>query len=255
MRNLLLLVFVLTFVSADVMYEMETESTGMVVGEDCGGIDELTVRIRNFIKGDRMRSELKAEALLKGKTEKLTITRLDKGVIWVIDNENKEFFEIPVHIDSARTPSAESSEELPDMTIKKTGETKEILKVTCEKYVISLSMPSGEDDLQMTQTIWVGKNFSGYDEIVAINKKMMGNFTNPGIIGIDKDLFEKIQKKITEIDGFPLEIELYLSTKIQGIEMVINSKSSVKKISTAPITDRVFELPEGYKPGTSLKSN
>jgi len=249
MKKFFVLIFLCSSIYADVMYEMETTSQGMM------GMGEGITVIRNFIKGDRMRTELKTKSPMLGEIEKFTIIRLDKGVVWVLDNENKEFSEIPLNTVLAETSAAETQDILPEIKIEKFDETKAILKIICDKYVISMNIKSNNDDLQIIQTMWLGTDFSGYNEIMAFNKKILNNITEPSIIGFDKKVIKELQKRISETNGFPLEIEFSLNMQNQGMEILLKTKSIIKKISTVPISDKVFEIPEGYQLNTSLKSN
>ncbi|MGB9720773.1 MAG: DUF4412 domain-containing protein [bacterium] len=244
----LLLILLCSGIFADVMYEMETTSQGyMETGES------ITL-VRTFIKGDRMRTEIKTNNSLLGEMEQNLITRLDKGVLWLLDKDRKEFLEIPLNADSEESFSDENTDSMPEIRIEKSEETKKILDVVCEKYVITMSINSDNDDLQITHIMWLGKNFSGYDEIMNFKQKMLSSIAEPTIVGINKKSIQEIRKKISDFDGFPMEIEINLHVQNQGLKMALKTTSIVKKITTVPISDRVFEIPETYKPSVSPKS-
>ncbi len=234
---------------ADVMYELETRTGGaMGIGEGC------TI-VRNFVKGDCMRTELKTENPLLGETEGFTITRMDKGVIWLFDQGRKKYSEVLLNCDSTTESSTGTNYPLPEISIVKTEEKKEVLKVTCEKYVISMKIKSQDDDLEIIQTMWMGKDFPGYDEIMEFNRKMRGNTKQLNIAGIDDGIIREFAKKISEIEGFPLEMELDINLQNQGADLVLKTRSVVRKISSVPISNKVFEIPEGYQLDSSLNSN
>jgi hypothetical protein len=237
MKKFFLLGLLSFFIYADVMYEMETTTKGMA-----GMADGITIT-RNFIKGEWMRTEIKSENNLLGSIEKIIITRLDKGVIWLLDKEKKEYIEMPINLDAIRTFS-DSFKTLPEIKIEKMDETKTILKIECKKYQISAEINSPEGSFNLRHTLWVGKNFPGYNDIMAFNNKMQGSIGDIDIPGIDNKVLKEVKKKVSEIDGFPMEMELIINMGEEGME--IRSTSTITKISTVPISDRVFDIPEGY---------
>ncbi len=247
---LLLFCFVISSNYADVMYEVETRTTGITGFEEGGAL------IRNFIKGDRMRTEVNAENPQLGKMENLTITRMDKGVVWIIDQQNRVFTEIPLDTGLAIDLPLEADSVQPEISIVKSDETKEILKVICEKYIVTMKTKSRDDSIEVLQTMWVGKNFPGYAEIVRFNRKAAFSIRELRIIGIDDSAVKQLAQRISKIEGFPLELEFNIKLKNQEYEFALKTVSVVKKISTVPISHKVFEIPEGYQPNNNnLRSN
>lgn len=248
MVKILFLFLIGSIVFADVMYEMETTSQGYI-----GTGDGITL-VRTFVKGDRMRTEIKTKNSLLGEIEQYMITRLDKGVVWILDRDKKEFAEIPLNADSEVLTAGEIEDSIPEIKIEKSEETKQILDIVCEKYVITMNTNSDNDGLQITQIMWLGRNFPGYDEIMVFKQKMLGSIAEPTIVGFNKKSIQELRKKISDFDGFPMEIEISLRMRNQGLNMALKTTSVIKKISTVPISDKVFEIPEKYKPSASLRS-
>lgn len=249
MNRIFILIFFITNIFSDVMYEMERTSQGFTL------MGEETTHIRNFIKGDLMRTEIKMKHPILGKIERITIVRLDKGIVWILDNEHKEYSEFPLKSDSTEIQTAKIPEILPAIKIEKLKESKEILKINCDKYTVSLTYKSDNDTIEMLQTIWLGKDFVGYDEIMGFNKKMLNTINFPSVPGIDNIIIKEFQKSISEIEGFPLELELNLKMQNQELDISLLTRNIVKKISTVPISNKVFEIPEGYQLNTSVKTN
>lgn len=249
MNRIFILIFFITNIFADVMYEMERTSQGFTLMEE-----EMTL-IRNFIKGDLMRTEIKTKTSITEEVEKIMILRPDKGIVWIIDNEHKEYSEFPLKSDSTEVQTAKISEILSEIKIEKLKESKEILKINCDKYTVSLTYKSDNDTIEMLQTMWVGKDFVGYDEIMGFNKKMLNTINFPSIPCIDNKIIKEFQKSISEIDGFPLELELNLKMQNHELDISLLTRNIVKKISTVPISNKVFEIPEGYQLNTSVKTN
>ncbi|MEO0184365.1 MAG: DUF4412 domain-containing protein [candidate division WOR-3 bacterium] len=248
MGKILVLVLICSNIFADVMYEMETSSEGyMGMGED-------TILVRTFVKGDRMRTEIKTKNSLLGEMEQCIITRLDRGVAWILDKDRKEFSEIPLSADSGLSVSEEIGDSMPEIKIEKTDETKQILDILCEKYILMMKINSDNEDLEIKQIMWLGKDFCGYDEIMMFKQKMLSSIAEPTIVGFNGKSIQELRKKISDFDGFPMEIEINLTMQNQGLNMAFKTTSVVKKITTVPISDRVFEIPENYKPSASQRS-
>ncbi len=250
MYRILIYLMLLSNIFGDVMYEMETTSQGLIeMGQST------TTLIRNFIKGDFMRTEIQIKDPILGDIERITIIRLDKGVAWVIDNEHKEYAEFSLKNDSVEGQTTETPENLPEIKVEKLEETKKILGVECDKYIVSLIFKLDNDTIEMTQTMWLGKDFAGYDEIMSFNKKMLSNINSTSLPGVDNKLIREFQKHISEIDGFPLELQLNLNTQNKETDISMQTKSTIKKISTVPISNRVFEIPEGYQLNNSIETH
>jgi hypothetical protein len=82
-----MLLFLAILLHADVMYEMTTKTTGMM------GMGDSETFMRIFIKGDRSRTEVKSTSTTMGELASAYIMRLDKSVMWTIDDANKKYME------------------------------------------------------------------------------------------------------------------------------------------------------------------
>ncbi len=239
MHRILLLVITFSIIYGDVMYEMETKTEGMI------GVSDQVTSIRNFIKSDRMRMEIKVSESGLNNGTAVTIIRLDKGAFWILNPENKEYIEIPLK-EPSESSIIDSSNTSSEFKIEKLPETKEILNIKCEKYFVVVDINAEDEKMEITQTMWIGRNFPGYDEIKEFNNKIQGCTDEADLIGIDNKLLRDLKRKILEIDGFPLEMELKVKLENNNTKMELKSSSVIKKLTTVPISDRVFEIPEGY---------
>lgn len=244
-RLFLILLFVV-FVYADVMYEMKTTTEGMM---GMGG--ETMMRV--FVKGDCSRTETTSDSPMTGETTDITIVRLDKGTIWTIDPEKKEYtettFEEISKIKEEVKGEEEAEVEMPEIKVEKTGEVKKILDKDCEKVVLSMDATSEEGTLTFTQTMWVTKDVPGYQEINNFNKKLseLGVRSSPStMMGGSKKSYEEFQQKTSKIEGFPLEIDLDMTMGAEGMSFAIKMHSVMTNFDTNPIDQRVFEIPKGY---------
>lgn len=244
-RLLLILIFGL-FLYGDVMYEMLTTTEGMM------GMGSSEATIRVFIKGDYSRTETTAKSPMTGEITSTTITRLDKKLVWILNDENKEYSELdlPSKIEPAEVADTSILGLMPEIKVERSGEKKKILEKECEKIIVTMNIKSEDEqgNIGMTQTMWVSRNIPGLKEINAFNKKLTeftGGISQSAMMGINKKSMDEFQKKIGEIEGFPLELELNMT---MGNGMTIKTYSTVTNISIVPISQKVFEIPEGYVP-------
>ncbi len=239
----LILVFVFAaFIYADVMYEMVTTTEGMT------GMDGGETMISIFLKGDRSRTEVLSKNPMTGEMKNIYITRLDKKLIWVLDAENKQYSETKIG-EEVEEEEGETEAVLPDIKIEKTGKKKVLLGKECEEVVISMNVESEGNSMNFTQIMWVTSDISGYKEIKDFNDKMteigLRSTSSASMFG-NKKSFEEFQKKINEIDGFPLEIDLDMTMGSEEMSFTIKTNSVVTKIDSKPINNKVFEIPEDY---------
>jgi len=238
----LVLIFAIgVFLYGDVMYEMTMTSESPM-----GNNEETMWRV--FIKGDYSRTETIAKSSMAGEMNVITITRLDKGVIWTLDPKSEQYIETKLGLGN-NLEYEEAEEIIPDIKIEKTQRTKKILKKDCEEVIISMKTKSDEGCLNFVQTMWVSKDIPGYKEINDFNKKLeeqsIASFTS-GSMGGNKKFLKELQTKISKIEGFPLETTTDMSMGTEEMAFTIKTQTIITKINTAPIQQKVFEIPKGY---------
>jgi hypothetical protein len=231
-----------SMLSADVMYEMTSTTAGMM------GMKAET-QMRVFVKGDRSLTEMTAENPMTGPMSDIKIIRLDKGVIWSIDHENKQYAEYDLKDMTGATEEYEETQmEMPDLKVVRTGEKKKILEKDCEQIIVTMESAGDEGKMTFKQTMWVTKEIQGYKEIQEFQKQMAesGLGSSAGMMGPNKKNYEEFQKKISEIEGFPLEIDMEMDMGGEGMSFKMTTHSEVTKVEAKPISDKVFEVPSGY---------
>ncbi len=238
---LALLLCVASMMSADVMYEMTSSTSGMM------GMKAET-QMRVFVKGDRSLTEMTAENPMTGPMSDTKIIRLDKGVIWSIDHENEKYSEHSLETMTGATEEYEETEmEMPELKVVRTGEKKRILQKDCEQVVVSMESAGEKGKMTFKQTMWVTKEIPGYKEIQEFQRQMAeSGLGSSAMMGPNKKNYEEFQKRISEIDGFPLEIDMDITMGGDEMSFTMTTHSEVTKIETKPINDRVFEIPAGY---------
>jgi hypothetical protein len=224
------------------MYEMVSTSEGMM-----GMKGETNMRI--FVKGDRSLTEMTAESPMAGTMTDIKIIRLDKGVIWSIDHEKKEYAEHSI-TDMDIEPETGEEQEMPPANFKvvRTGEKKKILNKDCEEVIVTMDAEDEEGTMALKQTMWVTTEMAGYQEIQKFQQQMSGSdfAASSAMMGGNKKSYEDFKKKISEIEGFPLEITMEMAVGAEGMSFSFVTHSEVTKIETKPINDKVFEIPTGY---------
>jgi hypothetical protein len=239
---LTLLLCIASMLNADVMYEMNSTTSGMM------GMKAET-QMRVFVKGDRSLTEMTAENPMVGTMTDTKIIRLDKGLIWSVDHENKQYAEHSLKATTGATEEYEETQmEMPDLQVVKTGETKKILDKDCEQIIVSMESTGDDGKMTFKQTMWVTEEIPGYKEIQNFQRQMAesGLGSSSAMMGPNKKNYEEFQKKISEIEGFPLEIDMEMIMGGEGMSMTMITHSEVTKIETKPINDKVFEIPSGY---------
>ncbi|MDH4211080.1 MAG: DUF4412 domain-containing protein [candidate division WOR-3 bacterium] len=226
---------------ADVMYEMTSNTEGMM-----GMKGETQMRV--FVKGDRSLTEMTGEDAMAGSMSDVKIIRLDKGIIWSIDHENKEYTQYSMEEMTGEPQESEEPEmEMPDVKVVRTGNTKKILNKDCEEVIVTMETAGDEGSATFKQTMWVTKDVPGYKEIQDFQKHMSeSGLGSSRMMGANKKNYEDFQEKISEIDGFPLEIVMEMIMGGGVMSFTMTTRSEVTKIETTPINDKVFEIPAGY---------
>lgn len=226
----------------DVMYEMTSTMSGMM------GMQGQS-QMRVFIKGDRSLTEMTAQDPMGGAMSDIRIIRLDKNVMWSVDHENKTYREYPIQdVPGAAEADDTAGAEMPDLTVTKTGDKKELLGKECEKIIVSMEVAADEGEMTFTQTMWVSQDIPGYREVQDFQQQIAqsGMGSSSAMMGMNKASYEEFQKKISEIEGFPLEIAIEITMGGEGMSFTMNARSEVTKIETTPINDKVFEIPPSY---------
>ncbi len=229
----------------DVMYEMVTSTEGMM---GMGGETKTSV----YIKDDYQRTEMVSEDQMQGETKSVLITRFDKGVIWTLDPENKEYSEIKfdegLGVEKAEEGEGEREFAAPEITVERTGKKKVLLDKECEEVIVSMKVDDDEGSMNFTQAMWVTKDIAGYKEISDFSKRMteLGFTTSSQRMMRDQKSAEEFQKKIQDIGGFPLEFTMEIHMGTEEMQFSMKMHTMVTKVDKKPISQKLFEIPEGY---------
>lgn len=149
------------------------------------------------------------------------IYRNDKGVFWVLNEEEKTYIEVLQNPEEGKdlTMPGAGKEEKP--VIRKSGKKKKILGYSCEQYIVK---HPGE----LTE-IWGTKALTG---LLKAMTSVLGA-TQP-------EAGESWSDELTKIGVYPL----VASTKIDGKTV---ESQEVTRIERRTLARDLFELPQGYK--------
>ena len=236
-----LLICSTAFLFGDVMYERTSTMSGMMGMESAS-------EMRVFIKDDRSRTEMTAQDPRAGTVSDVRIIRLDKDVIWSLDQENKTYQEYLIQDGPAAEVTDTAGLPMPEVTVTRTGATRSLLGHACEEVIVSMAVADEQGSISFKQTMWVSRDVPGYEEIQQFQARVAASpmGASSAVPGMDKASFEAFRQKISEIDGFPLEIEIDVQLAGEGMSFAMEAHSTVTRIETAPINDRVFEIPPSY---------
>jgi hypothetical protein len=142
---------------ADVTLETVTKSGGF---KGIGAHDGITIaRIQGLKMAESNTTKFTGAILsrLAGGDEKVTITRVDKGVIWEINAKDKSYTETA--IEPFQPPASENQKEgkprtrvtKSEVTVKKTGASETINGFPCEEYLVNWLMDI--EDMETKRTM------------------------------------------------------------------------------------------------------
>jgi len=279
-------------VHADLTVKEETRMNGMMGMLSSKGTET------TYIKGEKMRAETTVEmggmitGMMEGAgtpspSDVVTITRLDKGLIWFVDNADSTYMEMSLKGSKAESSAARLK--VKDLSIKRTGRTKTIMGDKCDGVEVDITVEAsaggGEEQQVQTQSVkslfWMRPEVKDmaemrhfWDAMVDVAKISQGN--DPM-----SEVMAPVFAKIKEIPGVPLGVEMSLVAPMGGagsaesqaemqealkmIQQMRKEKGApqaeepaapateilvtryVTSMSTGPLSDALFEIPKGYR--------
>jgi Domain of unknown function (DUF4412) len=215
------LVLVPALVHADLTVKEQTTMGGMMGMMSSKG-NETT-----YIKGDKMRTESQTEmtgamgGMMKGGSRTVaatTITRLDKGVLWMINNTDSTYAEISLK--GAGVDSVAAGFKVKDISVKKTGQTKDIIGYKCDGVEVSMTFemtPEGKKQAQaegqaQTYTVktlfWMRPEVKDLEELRHFWDQMVDVAKVSQKGSPMADAMGPLFGKLKEIQGVPLGMEM-----------------------------------------------
>ena len=144
------------------------------------------------------------------------------------------------------------------VSMKATGQTKELLGRTCQGYALEMTVPMsfGQEaiTMRMSGTIWIADKGPGVEEYKALTKAASesGFSTSFMAQGPTMKGMIEMQKAMAEA-GIPLAQEFQMTLEGTGQAAAamaqfgnMTMSTTVTALTTDPIADEVFVLPAGY---------
>jgi len=144
------------------------------------------------------------------------------------------------------------------MSLKPSGQTREILGRTCAGYLFQMSIPMtiANETVTMTMSgpVWIASQGAGVADFRAFYKAALASglfVTSPLAQGPQGKSMAEMQKAFAE-QGIPLEQEIQMTIEGSGQmaqmmrQMNMAMKTTATAISTDTIPDETFAVPAGY---------
>lgn len=223
MKKMALVIFTiiisLTFQLAFGDVKIVNEVKNLVNGKDQGSGENIS-----YYKPDRARMEAPGGAI--------SIIRLDKGVMWIVNDAEKTYIEMNAEQMSALTAIMG---EIKEPEVEKTSETKKIGKYNCTKIIVKMEMMGSKTETE----IWGTKDIKPDPTLLKFNEKMLEVFKgNPSM-----ESSYKMMQKVYDMEFYP--VQTTTKAKIMGFSS--ENTTSLKEISTEKLEDSLFEIPDGYE--------
>lgn len=234
---------------------MEGQAAAMMQG---ASLPTMTMRI----KGRKSRSEME----MNGQTM-TTIADLDSGQIIVLDAARKT-----ATVTTAAS-MAEAMKHAPmpkiDMSIDATGKSQTIDGQACDEHAFSMAVGLGEMagqmqmspeaaetlkdvSIRMNGSFWVAKTAPGSAEFMAFTRAAVDSKLLAGMLGGIPGM-DKMMEAASSLTGLPYLTRMTLTFEGSHpmVEMMkqmggFTMEQRVQSVSTAPLSDDLFRIPEGY---------
>jgi hypothetical protein len=144
------------------------------------------------------------------------------------------------------------------VSMKPTGQTKEVLGRVCQGYALEMTVPMsiGQEAITMklSGTLWIAEKGPGVEEYKAVSKAAAESGFSTSFLtqGLQAKGIIEMQKAIAGA-GIPLAQEFQMTLAGTGQAAAAMAQfgnmtmtTTVTALSTEPIPDEVFALPAGY---------
>jgi hypothetical protein len=220
------------------------------------------------IKGKKARNDIDAQMI-----QVSTIADLDANQVIVLRPDQKTAQIITPATAGAAVKSAAAAMPAIDSSVKPTGKSQVIDGVKCDEYSFAMSLNMGEMNpggqmlaealeamkgvkMNMTGSLWIAKDVPGASEYMAF-QKAAGSTELASIIsgssGMQMPGMDKMMKAMGSVSGMAYLTEMTMTVEGTGqiAEMMqqmgpMKITTKVTSITTDPISDDLFKVPEGY---------
>jgi hypothetical protein len=272
MKRWLTLAAVLLFCSAalraDVTVVQTTTIEGGMAAMAAQGGAPTAPKVTTHVKGMKQRTDMES-----GPINVSTIIDLDSKQVIILRADMKT-----ATIVSTTPPAGAATTTTPPMTgpsvdasIKPTGQSQLIDGVKCDEFAfnttVDMSSMSGAQmppeavammkgvKVVMSGSMWVATDVPGAAEYLAFQKAASGSSmaAASGATGMNIPGMDKVAKAMSSVNGLTYLTEMTMTMEGEG-QMVAMMKQmgamkltiKVSSVSTSPVPDDLFKIPEGY---------
>jgi hypothetical protein len=221
----------------------------MTMSMNAGGM-AVNGQMETRIKAQKMRSDIK----LMQQDMSIIFDAAAKQV-WTINHGTKEITSTDPAALAGNFPIAFGEAAV---SMKPTGQTKELLGRTCQGYAIEMTVPMtvGAETIvmKMSGTIWIADKGPGVEEYKALTKAASESGFSAAFMaqGPTAKGMVEMQKAMAEA-GIPLSQEFQMTMEGTGQAAAALAQmgnmtmvTTVTALTTDPIGDEAFALPAGY---------
>lgn len=266
---------------ADVVYEQRITSSGPTAMGPTAATNKV------YVKSGRERSEMRAEAPASGQTpaatsELISITRLDRGLIWYLDPGKKVYSETTfaeLKKAFAASPGASGGEAggaagttASDVQVERPGKKAVICGAHAEQVILTIASPLTDPALRgasqyIVAELWMATDFPGAAELEAhaqatVDAAGFAHLAGPGGSGSPfSHLMKRLAEEMKKLDGTAIRTVLALEIDAQagvaglsspapahgeGRQVILSMTTEMTKIESKEVPAALFDIPAGY---------
>jgi len=261
---------------ADVVYEQRITSSRPA------GMGPADARNKVYVKSGRERSEMSVEASPAGPSPATTsdfisITRLDRSLIWYLDPAKKVYSETTfaeLQKALAPTPGAAAgggAAPASEVRVERPGTKDVVCGAPAELVVLTIASPLTDPALQgatqyIVAELWMATDFPGAAELEAharatVDAAGFAHLAGPGGAGPMGHLMKRLAEEIKKLDGTAirtvLSLEIDASAGVAGLtspapahaegrQVILAMTTEMTKIESKELPPDLFEIPAGY---------
>ena len=273
---------------ADVVYEQRITSSGPT------GMGPTAATNKVYVKSGRERTEMTVEAPGSGQapataSELISITRLDRKLIWYLDPEKKVYSETTfAELQKAfAAPGREQAEgaAASEVQVENPGRNDVICGAPAEQVILTIASPLTDPALRgasqyIVAELWMATDFPGAAELATHTQEIVdtaGFAHMGGPAGAGNPfghLIQRLAEEMKKLDGTAIRTVLSLEIDAQagvaglvspapahgeGRQVILSMTTEMTKIESKEVPAELFDIPAGYVkvelPGAGNKPN
>jgi hypothetical protein len=204
-----LIVLLPAVVGADVTIKEKVSARGYLAPSMTEGT-EVT-----YIKGDRIRTESDIKhpgTVQRQSLPALTIIRLDKGVIWHINQDDRTYMEVAITPEEADEQPEGARYEIKEISVTETEKKRKIAGHDCRGVNVRLMIEMARGDAKLVQTsdilFWMAPKTEELGEIQKAWEQVMGATAENLGGDLVADAMARMGEALEDFDGAPLGMDI-----------------------------------------------